>query len=218
MYLLKGQLISKANCQAVNSSLLLKKEQMYSFLLLCDVLWFVFWKKFKTPKRHYLTFSLDAQTVLKWFKRRPCTFGQSFWYTICPFNFSFFCSTKFFFSRPKKLEIDRTIGIPKRLTKSTWTPLQNEIKHLQFISLWLFRILPKWPPPKQRRPPPIKAKIEVTKRPFQGPFQTTASPTRSPPNLIRTLPTRPSPSNIRTPPLRHSDPKFWNSIWKWFLS
>ena len=25
--------------------------------------------------------------------------------------------------RPKKLEIDRTIGITKRLTKSTWTPL-----------------------------------------------------------------------------------------------
>jgi hypothetical protein len=28
-----------------------------------------------------------------------------------------------FFCRPKKLEIDRTIGIPERLTKSTWTPL-----------------------------------------------------------------------------------------------
>ena len=35
----------------------------------------------------------------------------------------FFWSTKFFFDRPKKWEIDRTIGIPKRLTKSTWTPL-----------------------------------------------------------------------------------------------
>ena len=42
----------------------------------------------------------------------------SFWYT----KF-FFWLTKFFFGRPKKWEIDQTIGIPKRLTKSTWTPL-----------------------------------------------------------------------------------------------
>ena len=27
------------------------------------------------------------------------------------------------FGRPKKWEIDRTTGIPKRLTNSTWTPL-----------------------------------------------------------------------------------------------
>ena len=27
------------------------------------------------------------------------------------------------FGQPKKCEIDRTIGIPKRLTKSTWTSL-----------------------------------------------------------------------------------------------
>ena len=31
--------------------------------------------------------------------------------------------TKKKFGRPKKWEIDWTIGIPKRLTKSTWTPL-----------------------------------------------------------------------------------------------
>ena len=37
----KGQLISKANCQAVNSS----KKQTNEF-------GFVFWKKLKTPKRH----------------------------------------------------------------------------------------------------------------------------------------------------------------------
>ena len=47
-------------------------------------------------------------------------------------------------------------------------------------------------------PPPIKAKIEVTRRPFP-----TTTPPRSPPNNIRTLPTRPSsPSNVGTPPLR----------------
>ena len=33
--------------------------------------------------------------------------------------------TKKKFGRPKKWEIDRTIGIPKRLTKSTWTPLMT---------------------------------------------------------------------------------------------
>ena len=33
--------------------------------------------------------------------------------------------------RPKKCEIDRTIGRPKRLTKSTWTPLN---KRLPFCS------------------------------------------------------------------------------------
>ena len=30
------------------------------------------------------------------YKRRPCTFGHSLWYTNCPVNFSFFWSTKFF--------------------------------------------------------------------------------------------------------------------------
>ena len=30
------------------------------------------------------------------FYRRPCTFGQSLWYTNCPINFSFFWSTNFF--------------------------------------------------------------------------------------------------------------------------
>ena len=45
----KGQLISKANCQAVNSS----KKRTNSFLLLCDVFSFIFWKKLKTPKRHF---------------------------------------------------------------------------------------------------------------------------------------------------------------------
>ena len=38
-------------------------------------------------------------------------------------HFLMFLVDQFFFGRPKKLEIDRTIGIPKRLTKSTWTPL-----------------------------------------------------------------------------------------------
>ena len=46
----KSQLISKANCQAVYSS---KKEQINSFLLLCDVFSCFFWKKLKTPKRHF---------------------------------------------------------------------------------------------------------------------------------------------------------------------
>ena len=43
----KGQLISKANCQAVNSS---KKQTNESVLLLCDVFLFVFWKKLRTSK------------------------------------------------------------------------------------------------------------------------------------------------------------------------
>ena len=46
-------------------------------------------------------------------------FGKSKFFLVYQ---NFFCSTKFFFGQPKKWEIDRTIGIPKRLTKSTWTP------------------------------------------------------------------------------------------------
>ena len=46
----KGQLISKANFQAVNSS---KKRSNNSFLLLCDVFSFNFWKKLKSTKRHF---------------------------------------------------------------------------------------------------------------------------------------------------------------------
>ena len=46
----KGQLVWKGNCQAVN---LPKNEWMNSFLLLWDVFSFLFWKKLKTPKRHF---------------------------------------------------------------------------------------------------------------------------------------------------------------------
>ena len=52
----------------------------------------------------------------------------SFWYT------------KIFFGRPKKWEIDRTIGIPKRLTKSTWTPLLKAVSLIMlFLALALSR-------------------------------------------------------------------------------
>ena len=46
----KGQLISKANFQAANSS---KKRRNEFVLLLCDVFSFVFWKKLKTPKKPF---------------------------------------------------------------------------------------------------------------------------------------------------------------------
>ena len=54
--LVKGQLISKANCQAVNSS---KNEQMNSFLLVCDVFSFVFGRSLDSQAafRNYLTFT-----------------------------------------------------------------------------------------------------------------------------------------------------------------
>ena len=46
----KGQLISKTNCQAVNSS----KKQTNEFVFTgMNVFTFVFWKKLKTPKRHF---------------------------------------------------------------------------------------------------------------------------------------------------------------------
>ena len=35
----------------------------------------------------------------------------------------------------KKGEIDRTIGTPKRLTKSTWTPLDSSPVHVVLVSL-----------------------------------------------------------------------------------
>ena len=43
----KGQLISKGNCQVVNFS---KKRTKNSFLLVCAVFSFVFWKRLKGPK------------------------------------------------------------------------------------------------------------------------------------------------------------------------
>ena len=45
----KGQLISKANCQVVNSSK--KRTNEFVFTTMRSV--FVFWKKLKTPKRHF---------------------------------------------------------------------------------------------------------------------------------------------------------------------
>ena len=60
----KGQLISKANCQAVNSSK--KTEKMNSFLLLCDVFSFVFWKKLKTPKKPFEIIWPLKSTLMCW--------------------------------------------------------------------------------------------------------------------------------------------------------
>ena len=48
-FVLKGQLISKANCQAEDSSK--KTNEMNLFLLVCDVFLFFFWKKLKTSKK-----------------------------------------------------------------------------------------------------------------------------------------------------------------------
>ena len=46
----KGQLILKANCQAVNSSK--NRTNEFVFTSLRRVFVWVFWKKLKTPKRH----------------------------------------------------------------------------------------------------------------------------------------------------------------------
>ena len=46
----KGQLILKANSQAI---ILPKNEGINSFLLLCNMFLFIFWKKLKTHKRHF---------------------------------------------------------------------------------------------------------------------------------------------------------------------
>ena len=53
----------------------------------------------------------------------------------------FFWSTKCFFDRPKKWGIDPTIGIPKRLTKSTWRPLGLKYIFLKnsIAMVWAFR-------------------------------------------------------------------------------
>ena len=51
--LTKGQLISKANCQAMNSSIKWTNEFIYTIYYLCNVFSFVFWKKLKIPKRHF---------------------------------------------------------------------------------------------------------------------------------------------------------------------
>ena len=46
----KGQLISKANCQAVNSS----KKRTNEFILTSSrVFWSFFWKRLNTPKSHF---------------------------------------------------------------------------------------------------------------------------------------------------------------------
>ena len=64
---LKGQLILKANSQAI---ILPKNEGMNSFLLLCNMFLFIFWKKLKSPKRHFeinwpLTFlHVEGQKVI----------------------------------------------------------------------------------------------------------------------------------------------------------
>ena len=47
----KGQLIFRK--QIVKPGILPKNEQMNSFLLLCEMFLFVFWKKLKTPKMHF---------------------------------------------------------------------------------------------------------------------------------------------------------------------
>ena len=40
---------------------------------------------------------------------------------------------QFSFGRPKKLEIDHTIGQPKRMTKTKWAPLKLQTVHKNFF-------------------------------------------------------------------------------------
>ena len=51
----KGQLISKANCQAVNSSKKQTNEFNFTTTMIpqVDLFSFVFWKKLKTPKKPF---------------------------------------------------------------------------------------------------------------------------------------------------------------------
>ena len=57
----KGHLISKANCQA---EILPKTEQKNSFLLVCDVFLFVFWKN-PRPEKNVLRLSDLYQQITK---------------------------------------------------------------------------------------------------------------------------------------------------------
>ena len=67
----KGQLISNA----VNSSKKLN-EWMNSFLLVCNVFLFIFWKKWNTPKRHFeIIWPLDIENWL--WKSEFCCFRPS---------------------------------------------------------------------------------------------------------------------------------------------
>ena len=58
-----------------------KNEWMNSFLLLCDVFSFIFWKKLKTPKRHFeIIWHLSAlhRTNLRWwFLKNVVPFSQN---------------------------------------------------------------------------------------------------------------------------------------------
>ena len=56
-----------------------------------------------------LTYTTETQKVNRILKRRPCTFGQSLWYTNCPVNFSFFLV-----DQKKIWSTKKTIGTPKR--------------------------------------------------------------------------------------------------------
>ena len=47
----KGQLISKGNCQVVNSSK--KRTNEFNFITMIPLVFVRFWKKLKTPKRHF---------------------------------------------------------------------------------------------------------------------------------------------------------------------
>ena len=62
---------------------------------------------------------------------------------------NFFGRLKKKFGRAKKWEIERANGIPKRLTKNTWTPLESFQDSLgiqtkgQIMSFWCLKFLPK---------------------------------------------------------------------------
>ena len=86
-------------------------------------------------------FGIPIVRSISYFFGIPNFFGSTklfFWSTKFLFGIpkfqNYFWYTKIVFGRPKKLEIDRTIAIPKRLTKSTWTPLMNE--NLILIETW----------------------------------------------------------------------------------
>ena len=71
----KGQLISKANCQAVNSSK--KRTNEFVFTTMRRV-FIRFWKKLKTPKRNHLTFREKEENCKTYIKSITKLFT---WYT-----------------------------------------------------------------------------------------------------------------------------------------
>ena len=126
-----GQLISKANCQAW---ILPKNEQMNLFLLVWDVFSFVFWRKLKTPKKHFeIIWPLILDQGIEGLTNLKCPM-LSLYKQVLLWSFLLMCRQVCHqeFSRARPRGIDTLLLVLSMVASPSWTQTNDPLFHFKY--------------------------------------------------------------------------------------